>query len=226
MELLRFKFGQKYLPFDFETCNLNLVSEKIQYPWQLGWNLAQKNKQMDFFENHEDWIHWDNLIPTMREWGKGAALVTGFQEYVYSAKAKPAEPIFNNFNKYFLDPSYLLVSANGQNFDLYLYKIYATLLGKSVNWKNICNRHIDVMVIEKADFLKRRIPPVNTNEFAELSFQMAGFKQKGLKTNLAHLCRKYGVDYDETRHHVEASYDTEITLKVFEKQMGLIDIFI
>ena len=45
-ELLRYNNKQKYLIFDFETSNLNLVSPSNR-PWQLSFIIATKDKILE-----------------------------------------------------------------------------------------------------------------------------------------------------------------------------------
>ena len=45
-ELIRFKKDQKFLVFDYETCNLNLGSFNNK-PWQIGYIICDKNKILE-----------------------------------------------------------------------------------------------------------------------------------------------------------------------------------
>ena len=54
--LLRFKKNQKYLLFDYETCNLNLVSNNK--PWQLAFLVVENNK---IIESKDYWLKWNDL---------------------------------------------------------------------------------------------------------------------------------------------------------------------
>ena len=55
-KLLRFQNEQKYLLFDYETCNLNLISGNK--PWQLAFMVVEKNKIVD---QKDYWLKWDDL---------------------------------------------------------------------------------------------------------------------------------------------------------------------
>ena len=74
-DLLRFKNNQKYLIFDYETCNLNLglTSNK---PWQLGFLVCQGKK---IIEKKDFYISWDNLKVSA-----DAARITGFSKSKYN----------------------------------------------------------------------------------------------------------------------------------------------
>ncbi len=224
-ELLRFKFGQKYVVFDAETVCLNLASPRIQGIHQWGWLVAQKNKQLDILETHEDTPYFKDLISKMREWGRQAAIITGFSESAYLSKATDPAPILDNFNKFLLDPKVISITANGQNFDAYLYKIYNTLLKRKTDFSWIPN-HYDIQIIHKAKVLEWAFPKMGTPEWVSFCYKLSIRKDKGLKTSLAYLCKEYEIPYQAERHHKEASYDSELTLAIFEKQIGQLDISI
>jgi DNA polymerase III epsilon subunit-like protein len=69
--LLRFKKKQKYLLFDYETCNLNLISGHNK-PWQLAFLVIEDNK---IVEEKDYWLKWDDLRVSPE-----AAKITGFTE--------------------------------------------------------------------------------------------------------------------------------------------------
>ena len=68
-ELLRYNNKQKYLIFDFETCNLNLVNSSNR-PWQLSFITATKDK---IHEKHDHFLKWRDLKVS-----EGAKLATRF----------------------------------------------------------------------------------------------------------------------------------------------------
>ena len=75
--LLRFKKDQKYVVFDYETCNLNLVSTTNK-PWQLAFIVFQGGKIID----KADYIlKWDNIHVS-----KEAAKITGFTKAMYDKR--------------------------------------------------------------------------------------------------------------------------------------------
>ena len=51
--LLRFKKDQKYLVFDYETCNLNLGLDSNK-PWQLGFLTCKGNRILEKFDALDD----------------------------------------------------------------------------------------------------------------------------------------------------------------------------
>ena len=217
--LLRFKKDQKYLLLDMETCNLALIpgNNPPNLPWQLGWQLYEGKKLV---ESHEDWLWWDDLEVKM---GREAAAITGFDIDIYKKKATDPLPIFERFSKILYNPEVINVGANIINFDIYIFNILARKLGKKTDW-SFTNRSLDIQIIEKAKILGQKLPPIGTDDWFFSNMKLAQYHQRGLKTNLAHLCKMYGVEYNEFRHHKEASYDSFLVSEVLQKQIQQIDI--
>ena len=61
-ELLRFTKKQKYIIFDYETCNLNLISTKNK-PWQLAFMLFQGDKVLDQADYILNWKNKREYFP-------------------------------------------------------------------------------------------------------------------------------------------------------------------
>ena len=73
-ELLRYNNKQKYLIFDFETSNLNLVNPSNR-PWQLSFIIATKDK---IIEKHDHFLKWKDLKVS-----EGAKIATRFDYTKY-----------------------------------------------------------------------------------------------------------------------------------------------
>ena len=73
-DLLRFKHNQKYLIFDYETCNLNLSSAENK-PWQLGFIITEGSRIID---KQDLYIGWDEL-----DISKEAERITNFSRIKY-----------------------------------------------------------------------------------------------------------------------------------------------
>ena len=93
--LLRFQKNKKYLLFDYETCNLNLVANNK--PWQLAFLVIENNKVV---ESKDYWLKWDQLNVS-----PDAAKITGFTEAKYKKKATCAKAALEHFEKYLYDRS-------------------------------------------------------------------------------------------------------------------------
>ncbi len=217
--LLRFKKDQKYLIWDKETCNLSLLPGEtpLNLPWQLGWQLYEDKK---LIESHEDWIWWDDLEEKM---GKDAAAITGFDINEYKRRASDPVPIFDKFSKLLYNPEIINVGANIVNFDFYIFNIFARKLGKTTDW-DFTKRALDIQILEKAKILGQKLPQIGTDDWFFNNMKLAQYHQRGLKTNLAHLCKMYGVEYNEFRHHKEALFDVELCAAVMFQQINQIDV--
>ena len=90
--LLRYKYKQKYLCFDWETCNLSKLKENNR-GWQLGILRYEGNK---LIESREDWLWWPDLMDFM---SAGAAAVTRFNYDEYKNRAQDPAPIMDYFEK-------------------------------------------------------------------------------------------------------------------------------
>lgn len=223
MDLLRFKKNQKVCVFDFETCSLNLMSLEVQCPFSVGWIVYQgKNKIIE----REDWIYWPDLVQKMYQWGRGAMAVNGWTEAEYNRRAKPPEPILEELEKYLYDPEVISVTANGVNFDQYIHKLYRKKLGLKPDW-SWAARLVDIQTLAKAASLGTSPPPIGTDEWIFANHKMSSYHKRGLKTNLAHMCKELGVtEYNPDRHHREALFDCEMTAACFQKQIQTMDIYI
>ena len=73
-ELLRFKKNQKYLIFDYETCNLNL-NHYSNKPWQLGFIIAEGSRVLKKYNFN---LSWDEL-----KLSKEAERITQFSRTKY-----------------------------------------------------------------------------------------------------------------------------------------------
>ncbi len=218
--LLRHSFNQKYIAFDFETCNLALLEpfgdSLPNLPWQLGVTEFCGLKQV---LEKEHWIKWDFPF----EVGVEAARITGFTWEKYHLLAKPALPILEAFDRLLYNPDYISITANGQRFDIYLHNIFRHLLNKPTDYSYL-KRHVDIQVLHKAVVLGLTPPEINTEDWVAFSFRVANYTTKGLKSSLKHMCEYYGVPYDPARHHVEAAYDVALTKEIFNKQLWKLEI--
>ena len=110
--LLRYNDKQKYLIFDFETCNLNLVSPDNK-PWQLSFITCTKNK---ILEKHDHFLKWENLKVS-----EGAQKATRFDYTKYRIKSEDPLPILRKFDKLLYDKQYKIVGHNLLGFDIYIH---------------------------------------------------------------------------------------------------------
>lgn len=204
--LLRFKKDQKYLVFDYETCNLNLSPHENK-PWQLGFITCEGNKVIDKYDLY---ISWDtiNVSPD-------AARITGFSKSKYDKNKKDALECLNKFEKYLYDDSYLIIGHNILGFDVYIHSIHRILCGKTYDYSYI-NRVIDTNCLARS--IKNQVSNSEEDDLLSFQYKLLNLRTKNIKTNLKQLCKDYQISFDETRLH-EALYDVEKTFEVFHSMI-------
>ena len=210
-ELLRFNKKQKYLIFDFETCNLNLASPQNK-PWQLGF-LVIENDQVK--ESCDYWLKWDDL-----QMSEGARRITGWTEKTYQSKAvDPVKPL-EHFERYLYDDSYLKVGHNILGFDVYIHNIYRKLCGKQADYSYI-NNCIDTLCLAKG--IKKNIKFQHRDNFIAWQYKLNSFFERKLRASLTQCCKDYQIDFDPKKLH-DALYDIEKNYEVFKKMIWEIEI--
>jgi DNA polymerase III epsilon subunit-like protein len=208
--LLRFKRNQKYMIFDFETCNLNLCSQENK-PWQLGFVLCRGNK---IEEKYNYLIRWDNLNIS-----GDAAKITGFNRAKYQSQAVDALEVLNFMERYLYDPEYIKVGHNLLGFDIYIHSIFRKCLNKSPDFSYL-NNLIDTLCLAKAIHEDIRAPK---EKILSWQFKLNSLILKGKKSSINALCKYYDIKVDETKLH-DAVYDVEMNFKIFQKQIHEIEI--
>jgi DNA polymerase III alpha subunit (gram-positive type) len=210
-DLLRFKKNQKYVIFDFETCNLNLVSEHNK-PWQLAFLVYHGNELVESNDYH---IHWDDL-----RMSEGARKVTGFNDAKYKRLSKPAEEVLEHFEKFLYDDEYIKLGHNIFGFDIYIHNIFRKLLGKTTDYSYL-NHCIDTLCIAKA--IHKNIELNEKDQLLPWQFKLNSLRERGMRLNLAACCKNYEVDFDPSKLH-DALYDIQKNYEVFKKMLWKITI--
>jgi DNA polymerase III epsilon subunit-like protein len=210
-KLLRFDNSQKYMVFDFETCNLNLVS-KDNKPWQLAFLIYQGEK---LIESNDYYIHWDDL-----KMSEGARKVTGFKDSVYKKRAVDAKKVLDHFEKYLYDDSYIKLGHNIFGFDIYIHNIFRKLLKKPTDYSYL-EKSIDTLCIAKA--IAKEINLSEDDDFVSWQLKLNSVHERGLRLNLGACCKNYDIDFDPTKLH-DALYDIQKNYQVFRKMLWKIEI--
>lgn len=207
---IRFDKTKKFIVFDYETCNLNLVSDSNK-PWQLAF-LVCSNHSIE--KKYNFLLKWDNLNISDE-----AKKITGFNYNVYEKKSVCPKEVLTTFNQYLYNENYYIVGHNILNFDIYIHNIHQRLCGLNSNYSYL-SRCIDTNCLAKALALD-----IEFNESNVLYWQMklASLRAKGVKTNLMSLCDKYKIDFDPSKLH-DALYDIEKNFEVFKKLIWSHDI--
>lgn len=209
-DLLRYKKEQKFVCWDKETCHLNLCVDN--YPWQVAWIIATQDK---IYERHNYFINWGNKLKV----SEGAARATGFDQRVVNKYGKDPKEVYLKYRETIGNKNYLLVGHNLLNFDVYIEKLWCKELGLKHSWDYL-DRLIDTNAIAKAIHKNIKIDREN---FLPWQYKLLGHVEKGLKTNIGFLTKKYNLEVDETRLH-KADYDVEKNFEIWKKQMWEIEI--
>lgn len=210
-DLLRFNKDQKYVVFDFETCNLNLVSEHNK-PWQLAFLVYHGDK---LIESNDYYIHWDDL-----RMSEGARKVTGFNDAKYKRLSKPADQVLDHFEKFMYDDRYIKLGHNIFGFDIYIHNIFRRLLGRNTDYSYL-PKCIDTLCIAKA--IHKDIELNDKQDLLPWQFKLNSVRERGMRLNLGACCKAYEVDFDPSKLH-DALYDIKKNYEVFKKMLWKIKI--
>lgn len=210
-DLLRFNKKQKYLIFDYETCNLNLNS-KNNKPWQLSFIVADFNK---VYDEQDFYLKWPdlNISPEAKK-------ITGFNQSLYEQKSLDPKECLNVFEKYLYDKSIRPVGHNILGFDLYIHNIHRNLCGKKTDYSYV-ERCIDTNCLAKA--VLEKMPNKNFKQNICWQYSLNNFRKRGLKTSLQACAKKYQIEFDEKKLH-NALYDIKLNYQVLKKQLWDIEI--
>lgn len=210
-DLLRFKNNQKYIIFDYETCDLNLASEDNK-PWQLSFIVADLNK---VYEKKDYYLKWSNL-----KLSEDAARITGFSKSVYNKKAECPKKALSHFESYLYDPEIIPLGHNVLGFDVYIHNIHRKLCGQTSDYSYI-DKIIDTNCLAKAT--SEEIKFTKGSSRICWQYSLNNFIKRGLKTSLQQCAKRYDIDFDPKKLH-NALYDIELNYKVFKKQLWEVEI--
>lgn len=211
--LLRFDTETTYSFLDFETMNLCLNFQQNR-PVQVA-VLEVKNETV--VNSYEARINWPDA-PHLKV-GVGAAMITRFNQQEHDKVAQDQQAVFKAFWP-MLKRSDRIVIQNGLNFDLYLLKEWAIMMGE--DWKWITPKILDTSALAKGLKLGIKYNP-QKDDLIEYQYRMANTVVRGCKTNLAQLCKDYNIDVDSDRQH-EAAYDLVLNKLVWGKMKFQLEI--
>jgi DNA polymerase III epsilon subunit-like protein len=209
--LLRFKNDQKYIFFDYETCNLNLLS-KDNKPWQLAFLVMQNNKVID---QADYLVSWDDLKVS-----KEAARITGFNKDKYNKLKQCPNKVLDHFEKYLYDPKIIKVGHNLLGFDVYIHNIHRRLCGRKTDYSYI-NQLIDTVCLARA--VKKDVKYKKETDFLSWQYRLLNHKERGLKVNLQQCCKDYDIDFDPKKLH-DALYDIKKNSEIFSKMIWEVEV--
>ncbi len=208
--LLRFSLDKKpILVYDTETEGLNLAFSR---PWQLSWSIYLNGKET---EAHNHYLKWPNLNVS-----EGAAINTGFDPRVIEEKGEDPFTVIKLFEAFLYDTKYLICGANILGYDVMVLNHCRKSFGLPTDYSYI-NRCYDTNALSKGYKLGIKIK--ESDDFTVWQFKMLNTRLKGLKTNVGAMCEEFGIPFEEEKRH-NATYDNELTYKVFNKLIYVMDI--
>ncbi len=206
--LLRFNLtNQKYIIWDLETENLNLMQKNR--PWQCSFIVCHGKRTIESFD----------LFPFWKDINVGveAARITRFNKQVYSAKSTDALEALKTFETYLYDPEYLNVGHNILGFDVYVHNIWRKELGLKSDYSYL-SRSIDTNSVAKG--MRFISAPKNAEDRLFWMYRMNHTFKKGTKTSIKALAKEFGIEYDENSAHdgiVDVGYNKEIFLQLINQ---------
>ncbi len=208
-DLLRFKFDQNYLIFDFESRNLALTTE---VGWQIGYIVA---KGKNIIRRVERKIRWPNyrVAPEI-------AAMNHFNEGQYLREARDPAEVLDEFESYLYDPSFISVSMNGLGFDYAIHNNWRKALGRKTDYSWV-DRHWDILATYRAIQSGAKNPP--KDDFLAWQYSWINHRDRKIKASLASQLKHYGISFDDQARH-SALYDVELTFEVFKRQLFELDI--
>jgi DNA polymerase III epsilon subunit-like protein len=212
-KLLRFRKKQKYLIFDYETCNLNLIAGDNK-PWQLAFVVAEGNR---IIEKQDYWLKWDDLNVSPE-----AAKITGFSKTKYNKKATDPQKALDHLETYLYDDDYIKVGHNLLGFDVYMHNLHRRLINpKAKTDHSYLFKLVDTLCLAKA--IKKQIKFNKEDNFLAWQYRLSNLIERGLRANLKQCCKDYDIEFDSSRLH-DALYDIKVNYEVFKKMIWDIEV--
>ena len=212
--LLRFRKDVTYCYIDCETFNLALHFSQNRI-WQVATLFVQGDRVLDE-QDIRIKLEWPDA-PELSI-GAGAAAVTRFNKEEHQKLAIDHETAFNQFWPMLQKADYV-IGHNLLNFDIYLIKGWAELMG--VDWKWLPKKIIDTKSI--AFGIKTNNPYNPKDSLLEYQYRMGNTFKKGIKTNLTALGKEYGIEHDYDNLH-NALCDLLLNFKVWQKMKYQIEL--
>lgn len=206
--LLRYSKDQEYTIFDFETTGLNLF---FDIPWQCSFIVCTLDR---IIESHDYYLRWGDLNIS-----KGAAAVTGFNEYEYKRLARDPKEVLDIFESAILPKSRIPLGHNILGYDTMIHQVWRRRLSLPIDYSYL-PRCIDTNAVAKA--YKKGIPIDSKNRLAS-QYKMVNYYERGLKSSLSVMAKELGVPFNEQDLH-KSHKDIELNWRVWQKLVWSIDI--
>ncbi len=209
-ELLRYNLqGKKFLVFDFENVEgLNLFYSR---PHELGYLIYDgQNLVSEYFS----YIKWPDYRPC-----KEAIPIVKYKQETIDEQGRDPKEVFESFGKLIYDEQYYIIGSNILNYDVMIFFNSMKRLGLKADY-SFLNRCYDVNSLFKGYKLGRKVDNENLLTY---QFSCNNWVQKGLKSNLAYMCKDFQIEFDDTKLHGGA-YDAQKTFEIFLNLIKKIDV--
>ncbi len=206
---LSYNNKQETITFDLETNMLSLIRAQ---PWQLAYNISRNGK---ILKEEEHYIWWPDLkIPEFLK------KKIHFDDEKYQRLAKPPEEVFEVFNQYLYDDSYIFVGHNILPYDFPVYRSAALKIGMWKGW-SFAERIADTLPLLRMHYAQEKPDP---NNFLASLLKHVGKSPRGSKkATLEAGCREFGIPFDSNEAH-NAKYDIDRNALLFNKLTYALDI--
>lgn len=209
-DLLRFNKNQKYVCFDFESRNLNLLGYDTNFPWQCSYCVFDQNK---LHEEKDYYVQWH--CPPSEEIQK----MTGYSQKRMDEEGRDPYEVYKEFSEVLRNPEYLIIGHNILGFDIWLERNWSQQVGVAHKYDYL-DRLIDTLVLAKAYRFNKSIDNEN---FLAWQFKMDELFQRGQKCKLSDLAKEFDIPYDESKLH-NSSYDVRLNAEIFKKLIWKLEI--
>jgi len=207
--LLRFRWDQKYIVFDWESANLSLTSG---LPWQLGAVICKGKNVIDRIERK---LWWPNY-----EIKDEIAMLNHFNRAQYEREAISPVIVLDELESYLYNPEYLIIGQNVLGFDCYLHNTLRKTLGRKSDYSYI-NRVIDTKALSMA--IQKGAKTAPKDDLLSWQYTWLNHRERGIKTSQGYMLKYYGIEHRAENLH-NAIIDVEMTFEIFKKQIFQLEI--
>lgn len=212
-DLLRFS-NRLILCADAETQRVNQLEDNLIFQWSFAEAVRNQIKRM-----HDSYLGWDK-DRFLSRMSAGAAQITRFnpQWIVNGEDPEHVLDVWESHARPDDQDGPIILGHNFLSFDTSLWRLWRLELGRPDLFPlgpALRRRIIDTHLIARAWKEGFKAPTrFGTDEFYAWQLKVAKAHRKGVKTNLAQMCKELEIAVDTTRTH-EATYDIWLNVAVY-----------
>ena len=193
-------YNQKYLIFDVESANLDLVGVQ---PWQIAWSLAEGNKITQSYNEYVDFPDFQIKDEIAR--------MNHFNRQEYNRKKRPQKEVWDKFKKELLNPERIIIGQNLLFFDVYAVASLQKHIGERPDYSYL-PRIYDTRPLGKA--YKEGLTIPKTGDLLSWQYKIVHDRTLKAKSSQLFQLKNLGIEFDESKLH-DALVDVEMTFKIF-----------